>query len=356
MPTVSVLIPTYNYARYLPEAIESVLAQDLESVEIIISDDCSTDGSAEIIAKYALRDSRIKATIQKQNLGMVANWNWCLAQAKGKYIKYLFGDDCLAHPAALRKYVDLFESDPSISLVSSARMIIDECSEPQKIWNELINNCPYPSGKLIAQCIIRDRNPIGEPSAVLFKRTDALRGFDVGFKQLVDLEMWFHLLQKGLLRHTDEALCCFRVHNEQQTSINRANANGLTEMYQILRRYRPLLHESGHLMLGSLIDRLMLLRIQKSLRRIQPSSSEVKIALKWIQAQLPLTTRFLDHAAYRVEKFNKQIHYNLMRLQNNSTLRNGCSIQRALLSRLRNVTATHFLEGTQHAQIYRARV
>src|SRR3974377_931912 len=95
-PKVSVLVPTYNYARYLPEAIESVLEQDFQDFEVLISDDCSTDGSAEVIARYAAKDSRIRFKIHPANLGMVENWNWCLSEARGDYIKFLFGDDRLA--------------------------------------------------------------------------------------------------------------------------------------------------------------------------------------------------------------------------------------------------------------------
>ena len=84
-PSISILLPTYNYARFLPEAIESVLAQDWTDYELLISDDRSTDGSAAIIAAYAARDPRIRFQLQPVNLGMVANWNWCLSQARGEY-------------------------------------------------------------------------------------------------------------------------------------------------------------------------------------------------------------------------------------------------------------------------------
>jgi len=70
-PKVSVLVPTYNYARFLPEAIESILAQEFTDYELIVSDDASTDDSADIIRPYAARDSRIRAEFHPANLGMV---------------------------------------------------------------------------------------------------------------------------------------------------------------------------------------------------------------------------------------------------------------------------------------------
>src|SRR4029078_349231 len=100
-PLVSILIPTYDYGRYLPEAIESVLEQDYPNFEVLISDDASRDDSAKVIARYAAKDPRIRAHIQPANLGMVENWNWCLREARGEYIKFLFGDDKLASREAL---------------------------------------------------------------------------------------------------------------------------------------------------------------------------------------------------------------------------------------------------------------
>ena len=119
LPKISVLIPTYNYVRYLPEAIESVLEQDWRDLELLISDDCSTDGSGEVIAQYAAKDSRIRFQIHPTNLGMVQNWNWCLSEARGEYIKFLFGDDKLASPQALGKLLQLLAANTSVRFGSS---------------------------------------------------------------------------------------------------------------------------------------------------------------------------------------------------------------------------------------------
>ena len=102
-PRVSVLIPTYRYARYLAEAVNSILSQDFADFELLISDDCSGDGSREIMEAYAARDSRIRIHIHPANIGMVENWCWCLSQARGDFVKYVFGDDRLARTDALEK-------------------------------------------------------------------------------------------------------------------------------------------------------------------------------------------------------------------------------------------------------------
>lgn len=92
-PKVSVMIPTYNQENYIAQAIESVLMQDYENLEIIISDDCSTDKTGEIAQKYA-SDSRVRYIRNPRNLGRVGNYrNTLLRHTTGEWVVNLDGDD-----------------------------------------------------------------------------------------------------------------------------------------------------------------------------------------------------------------------------------------------------------------------
>ena len=219
-PKISVLIPTYNYARFLPEAIESVLAQDFRDFEVLIVDDCSADNTAAIVQPYCAREARVRFSVNAANLGMVNNWNRCLEEARGEYIKFLFGDDKLCHPQALGKMVALLERHPSATLAASARVILDEKSKVVDVWRPLSEGC-HNGREIITACLMENgKNLVGEPSAVLFRKSDAGRGFDARYRQVVDVEMWFHLLDKGDLAYTREPLCAFRCHPLQQTERN----------------------------------------------------------------------------------------------------------------------------------------
>lgn len=218
-PRISVLIPTYNYARFLAEAVESVLAQDFRDFELLIVDDCSDDNTAEVVKPFCSRDARVRFTVNSANLGMVKNWNYCLEQARGEYIKFLFGDDKLFHPQTLSKMVALLEKHPAATLASAARAILDERSRAIDIMRPLAEG-HHNGRRIIASCLMENANLIGEPSAVLFRKRDARRGFDPKYMQIVDLEMWFHLLEKGSLAYTREPLCGFRQHARQQTALN----------------------------------------------------------------------------------------------------------------------------------------
>jgi len=240
-PKVSVLIPTYQYARFLPQAIESVLAQDFPDYELIISDDGSTDGSAAILADYAARDPRIAIHLQPGNLGMVAHWNWCLRQARGEYVKFVFGDDRLVSRRALGRMVAMLDENPGSVLAASARLVIDEDSRVTDLWSELGGAGRRNGRSIIAHALWRDRNIIGEPSGVLFRRTAAARGFDPALRQVVDLELWFHLLMQGDLVFDPAPLCSFRRHPLQQTAVNRRGQIGPLECLILTVRYLEVL-------------------------------------------------------------------------------------------------------------------
>lgn len=236
-PTVSVLLPTYKYARYLPQAIESILNQTYSDFELIISDDASEDGSIDILRSYAARDDRIRWHVQSPNLGIGHNWNWCLERASGKFIKYVFGDDYLLSRDALKRLVELIELSDDIAISASARIVVDEESHPIELWNHIGRPGVFDGSETINWSLRTNCNLIGEPSVVLFRKEFVARPFDVTFKQVLDWEFWIHLLQRGHLAYTDEPLCAFRIHPHQQTQVNRRAEGAGSEHPRLLRRY-----------------------------------------------------------------------------------------------------------------------
>ncbi len=245
-PKVSICIPTYNYSCYLPEVIESVLKQSYGDYELLIIDDCSTDNSRQVIDKYAKQDNRITSRINRVNRGMVQNWNLCLQIARGEYIKFLFGDDAFSSDKTLEIIASELERDKDIALVSTARNVIDEKSRIVKIVSEYKGKRRYSGIDIIQDCLIEQKNKIGEPSAVIFRKKHAKRGFNERYRQIVDLEMWFHILEQGKFVYIDEPLCSFRNHPGQQTRINLKRKDFCIESFQLIRDYadKPYLHLS----------------------------------------------------------------------------------------------------------------
>lgn len=243
-PRVSVCMPTYNYARYLPEAIESVLAQDFTDFELLIIDDCSCDDTGEVVRRYSAVDDRVVFSVNEKNLGMVENWNLCLERARGGYVKFLFGDDALAGRDSLGRMVAALDADPGVSLVGSPRNIIDDDSRVIETLSYLPAGEAVAGTELISRCLCEQRNQnlIGEPSVVMFRKSQSGRGFNPRYRQLVDLEMWFHLLEQGSYLHLERPYSSFRIHSEQQTAKNilsLAYINDLSHLFDdyLFKRY-----------------------------------------------------------------------------------------------------------------------
>ena len=86
---ISVLIPCYEQARFLPEALDSVLQQDFQDFEVSASDNASSDDTFSVLQDYAQSDPRIRIFYQSNNLGMVENWSFCLSQARREAVKFV---------------------------------------------------------------------------------------------------------------------------------------------------------------------------------------------------------------------------------------------------------------------------
>ncbi|MEM6800060.1 MAG: glycosyltransferase family 2 protein [Bacteroidota bacterium] len=117
MPLVSVGIPTYNGAARIETSLASLLNQDYPKLEIIISDNASTDNTTEVCEAYARGDHRIQYHRQSRNLGLMPNFEYLLHVASGKYFIFLSDDDSFA-PGILSEYVSYLEAHPDHSMVS----------------------------------------------------------------------------------------------------------------------------------------------------------------------------------------------------------------------------------------------
>lgn len=226
-PKVSILVPTYNYAHYLDEAIKSALNQSYTDFELIIVDDNSTDNTDDVVLKY-LTDARITYYKNPVNIGLSNNFNKCLDLAKGEYIKYLLADDRL-HPQLLEKFVTIMDRDPSIALITSNSEMFGT--------NSKVRVQPFKhlqSGKKIINESLKENNGnwIGEPTVIMFRKT-ALKAhhFDNNYTCLVDWDLWLKLLTEGDCYIVPETLSYFRSHDKQASQKVLNNFNYTFEEY-----------------------------------------------------------------------------------------------------------------------------
>lgn len=230
-PLVSIAIPTYKGAAYLPAAIESVLGQSFRDFELLIVDDHSPDETAAIVEGYT--DPRIRYLRNETNLGPEGNWNRCLAEAKGLYFKLLPHDDLLL-PGCLEKQACVLRDDDAetIALTFCARRI-----QSGDKW-VATRGFPFRSagsmgGELaVRRCVQMGTNLIGEPGAVMFRKSlaEKVGPFDGTQGYVIDLNYWFRLLRHGSAYYDPKPLAVFRVSggswsvrigNRQSTEFNR---------------------------------------------------------------------------------------------------------------------------------------
>jgi len=134
LPKVSFVLPSYNYARYMQFGIGSILGQDYENIEVIIVDDASSDDTPDVARQLCERDSRVRYLRHETNVGPVANWNTCLAEATGELVWLISADDALASSQAVSRFVRRFQENPSVGFVFCRAQIIDQDDVPQQKW------------------------------------------------------------------------------------------------------------------------------------------------------------------------------------------------------------------------------
>lgn len=250
-PTVSVCLPVYNGSQFLREAIASVLNQTFDDFELIICDDNSDDASREIIEDFSRQDARIKQFSNERRVGLFANYNRCLRQASGKYIKPFAQDDIL-FPNAIKTLRRVLEDHPHVVLASSPGGLIGAQGEAQAndfspdFPSTLRRGRPVSGDVVIQQSLVPIRNFIGEPVRVMFRKVAGADGFDERYHHLGDLECWLRILRNGHCYFLEEELCSFRKHEKSRTALNIRELFFATDMLRLATDFASEAEEIGY--------------------------------------------------------------------------------------------------------------
>ena len=204
-PRVSVVMPVYNGERYLAEAIASILGQTYADFELIIVDDASTDGSAEIIEEYLRRDSRIRFIQLEQNVGSASARNRGIDIASGEYVAMMDCDDiCL--PDRLRKQVTYLDANPRIGVVGSNMRVVD-----QDLKFRFESNLPLVHA-LITWGLVFSAS-LADPSTMIRRELlHVVGGYDEACRTADDTEMWTRLIQQTRFANLPDILMLYRRH------------------------------------------------------------------------------------------------------------------------------------------------
>jgi glycosyltransferase involved in cell wall biosynthesis len=230
-PLVSVVIPTYNYGRFVTEAVDSVLAQTRPAEEIIVVDDGSTDDTRERLRPY---EGRVRYVYQN-NQGLSAARNAGIRAARGDLIALLDSDD-LWHPAKLAFQVQAMTRSPELGLVAA-----DAVRDLKQGWPEVGEPGPLPLRAVtLRDLLIRSR--FG-PSGVLVRKPcfDAVGDFDTALRSAEDRDMWIRIAARFPVAKLEVPLWWYRLHGgNMSAAARRMEENEMRVLRRALDVYEPL--------------------------------------------------------------------------------------------------------------------
>jgi glycosyltransferase involved in cell wall biosynthesis len=205
-PTISIITPSFNQARYLPKTIESVLTQDYPNMEYILMDGGSTDGSLEIIQNYA---DRLAYWESNPDRGQTDAINKGFARATGKYLAWLNSDD-VYKPGAISEAVDFLENHPEAAMVYGDCTFID--AQDREIGR-------FPAAQTDVHRLRRGYVHI--PQQASFFRADLWRKvgpLDLSFYFAMDYDLWVRLAKEApLIYQPGRVWASFRLHGDAKT-------------------------------------------------------------------------------------------------------------------------------------------
>ena len=232
--SLAVVMPVYNGASFLAEALDSILAQQHDAFDLIVVDDGSTDATPDILADYARRDGRVRPITQAQS-GVAAAINRGLAETDSEFVARMDADD-IASPERLATQLDFLATHPDVQVVGTDIRLVDQQGRRIRVRR-------YPSGDAEIRSRLLFKNPLCHPT-VMFRRTcvTAAGGYDECYRSAQDLDLWLRLSPDVTFANIPQPLLDYRTHVAQITG--RAN-RGASYAFSVLAALNHLFAAHG---------------------------------------------------------------------------------------------------------------
>lgn len=232
VPRVTVLMPVYNALPYLQAALDSILAQSFTGFEFLIVDDCSTDGSWQLLEQYARREPRIVLHRNPRNLGVVATLNRGVALARGDYVARMDADD-VSRADRLARQAAYLDAHPDVALVAARIEFIGANGEPRGVW-AADQEATLPDEIRRA---LPSGNCIAHPSVMLRRSVALAYPYWAEQRHAEDYDLWLRLCADGhRLAKIDDVLLKYRVHSQSVTVASNRD-EGLRKYMRVKRTF-----------------------------------------------------------------------------------------------------------------------
>jgi glycosyltransferase involved in cell wall biosynthesis len=241
MPSVSVIMPCFNHARFLVDSVQGILAQTHRDLELIIIDDCSSDNSWEVMAALAKTDARIKTIRHKRNLGASRSRNDGMRMSVGALIGFCDADD-IWEPSKLEVQILLLDNNLNFDMTCSDAVIIDEDGQPAK--RRFSEQFPPPNvaaAELFFVLVLS--NFINTQTVLMRRECLATAGyFDEKIKWVEDWWYWINISRQHRILYCEQPLARYRVHSHSTgvTQKRGYRVNRYKVFRRILRKYDDL--------------------------------------------------------------------------------------------------------------------
>lgn len=279
-PLVSVVLPVYNCELYIKDAISSIFNQTIQDFEILVIDDCSTDNTLEIVR--AIKDSRIKIICKEKNKGLIDSLNIGFAEANGKYIARMDGDD-ISYPERFEKQLYILENNSDIKVCGCWLKEFD--GSDKVIKHKEFHN------EIVARLLLSCSMSLG---SVLLERKWAQKfKFDENKKHVEDYDFWARIAWSGKLYNIQEVLYDYRVHNSQVSLMHQqAQINGDIGIKLFL--FKKLKYNT-ELFSDDMIQKMLLLNNPIQIK-------ELELFLKWLKELIVLNQKAQVYATIELHK------------------------------------------------------
>ncbi len=231
-PRISIILPSYNGARFLPRAIASVLAQDYSDWELLIVDDGSTDGTCAVAEAYAATDLRIRVLLNGTNQGIQKSLNRGLREARGEYVARIDDDDTWLSPSKLSRQAVFLGAHPDHILIGTGTVVFNEEARETMRYLAPVTDAAIRLRMLFKNCFTH--------SGVMFRKDAAISagGYneDRAVLHVEDYALWLKLGVAGKLHNLPSYDTGFTAREGSLSAVNKRTQ--LKKTLDLIAQYR----------------------------------------------------------------------------------------------------------------------
>lgn len=334
--SVDVTVPSYGYGRYLRQCVESVLAQDVEDLRVLILDDCSPDETPEVGAALAREDRRVTYVRHPANRGHIATFNEGIAWTTADYQLLLSADDHLL-PGALARAVSLLEEHPDMSLCVGHARVLYADGRTREVRVDPVR--PFPGDRVLSGAdfvqVLVDagaNNTVVSATAVVRNRwLQATGGYRADMPHSGDLEMWLRLAAHGSVGLVDAPQAVYRRHSANMSD-GYARDYGMGDLRQRRDAFDVFVAHAENVMPGAT-------RMHSRLRHALAREAVGQASRAYTDGSQAASRRLMDFA----RETDPSIRFSVQRLKLGLKQLLGVERSRALMRWLSGEETTHGL-------------